>query len=129
MIGGGPSRGPESLHSRHGMQSQVRRFLGTALFFVGLILFGTLGYTAIEHWRWHESLYMTVITMTAVGYDEVRPLSGAGRVFTGLIILGGITGLGLWFAFLTSFIVELDLTDVLRRRRSRSSTAQAPTTW
>ncbi len=61
---------------------------------------------------------MTVITLTAVGYDEVHPLSVPGRAFTSLILFGGITGLGLWFAFLTSFIVELDLTDVLRRRRT-----------
>ena len=52
---------------------------------------------------------MTVITLTAVGYDEVHPLSPPGRAFTSFILFGGITGLGLWFAFLTSFIVELDL--------------------
>jgi voltage-gated potassium channel len=60
---------------------------------------------------------MTVITLTAVGYDEVNPLSPPGRAFTSFILFGGITGLGLWFAFLTSFIVELDLANVFRRRR------------
>jgi voltage-gated potassium channel len=61
---------------------------------------------------------MTVITLTAVGYDEVHPLSPTGRIFTSFILAGGITGLGLWVAFLTSFVVELDLTPVLRRRRT-----------
>jgi voltage-gated potassium channel len=61
---------------------------------------------------------MTVITLTAVGYNEVHPLSTHGRAFTSFILFGGITGLGLWFAFLTSWIVELDLTDVFRRRRT-----------
>jgi voltage-gated potassium channel len=100
------------------MQSHLRRFLGTALFFGGLLLIGTLGYTAIEGSSWQDALYMTVITLTAVGYDEVFPLSQMGRAFTSFILFGGITGLGLWFAFLTSSIVELDLTDVLRRRRT-----------
>jgi voltage-gated potassium channel len=61
---------------------------------------------------------MTVITLTAVGYEEVWELSGPARAFTGFILFMGITGLGLWFAFLTSFIVELDVMDVFRRRRT-----------
>jgi len=100
------------------MRVYANRFLGTALFFVALILVGTLGYLGIEGWDWGDSLFMTVITLTAVGYDEVHPLSPSGRIFTSFILAGGITGMGLWFAFLTSFIVELDLTHVLRRRRT-----------
>ncbi len=99
------------------MRVYVNRFLGTALFFVALLLVGTLGYLGIEGWDWGDSLFMTVITLTAVGYEEVHPLSPSGRIFTSFILAGGITGMGLWFAFLTSFIVELDLTHVLRRRR------------
>jgi voltage-gated potassium channel len=99
------------------MRPYVIRFLGTSLYFAGLLLFGTLGYMGIEEWAWGDSLYMTVITLTAVGYDEVHPLSPTGRIFTSFILAGGITGLGLWVAFLTSFVVELDLTPVLRRRR------------
>lgn len=94
------------------------RFIGTALFFCTIILIGTIGYRTLEGWSWSDSAYMTVITLTAVGYEEVHPLSNPGRAFTGFILFGGITGLGLWFAFLTSFIVELDLGRALRRRRT-----------
>lgn len=100
------------------MRHHSTRFIGTALFFGLILLVGTLGYVRIEGWSWDDALYMTVITLTAVGYDEVHPLSVPGRAFTSLILFGGITGLGLWFAFLTSFIVELDLTNVFRRRRT-----------
>jgi voltage-gated potassium channel len=100
------------------MRLYVNRFLGTALFFAAVLLLGTLGYMGIEEWDWGDSLYMTIITLTAVGYEEVHPLSPPGRIFTSFILAGGITGMGLWFAFLTSFIVELDLTHVLRRRRT-----------
>ena len=93
------------------------RFIGTAAFFGFIILVGTIGYASIEGWSLGDSIYMTVITLTAVGYDEVHPLSPPGRAFTSIILFGGITGLGLWFAFLTSFIVELDLAKAFRRRR------------
>jgi voltage-gated potassium channel len=101
------------------MRVYVTRFLGTALFFVSLLLLGTLGYMGIEAWSAGDSLYMTIITLTAVGYEEVHPLSPTGRIFTSLILAGGITGMGLWFAFLTSFIVELDLANVFRNRKMK----------
>ena len=66
---------------------------------------------------------MTVITLTAVGYREVFPLSPEGRAFTIFVLLAGISWLGLWFASLTSLIVELDLKDVIRRRRSMQDIA------
>ena len=100
------------------MRQYSTRFIGTALFFFAVILIGTVGYTVIENWSVGDAIYMTVITLTAVGFDEVNPLTPQGRVFTGFILFMGITGLGLWFAFLTSFIVELDLRDAFRRRRT-----------
>ena len=51
---------------------------------------------------------MTVITVTAVGFQEVRALSEPGRDFTMVLLAGGITGVGVWFALVTSFIVEFD---------------------
>jgi len=93
------------------------RFLGTLLFFALLVLAGMAGYMGIEKQGWANSLYMTVITVTAVGYNEVFPLSGPGRVLTSFILFGGITGIGLWIAFLTSFVVEEDLAHAFRRRR------------
>ncbi|HZD04062.1 MAG TPA: potassium channel family protein, partial [Longimicrobiales bacterium] len=93
------------------------RFLGAVLVGGVFVLAGTVGYVLIEGWPPSDSLYMTVITLTAVGYSEVHPLSAAGRHFTMALLLGGITWMGLWFALITSFIVELDLTNVLRRRR------------
>ena len=59
---------------------------------------------------------MTVITVTSVGFAEVRPLSELGRDFTMLLLAAGITGVGVWFALITSFIVEFDLGHVRRKR-------------
>ncbi|RMH20308.1 MAG: potassium channel protein [Gemmatimonadetes bacterium] len=99
------------------MQVFVRRFAAAAVLFAVLVVVGTLGYLWIEGWSFHDALYMTVITLTAVGYQEVAPLSEAGRNFTMALLGLGVTSMGIWFALITSFIVELDLKDALRRRR------------
>lgn len=95
----------------------LNRILAVGGFFGVLTVVGVAGYIALEGWSFLDSLYMTVITLTAVGYSEVHPLSDAGRNFTMVLLAGGITGMGLWFALLTSVIVELDLRDFFRRRR------------
>jgi voltage-gated potassium channel len=55
-----------------------------------ILTLGTLGYVLIEGWGTFDSMYMTVITLTTVGYAETHPLSQAGRVFTMFLALGGV---------------------------------------
>ena len=55
------------------MRVFIPRFLGAIAYLVVLTVVGTIGYLAIEGWPWREALYMTVITLTAVGFQEVRP--------------------------------------------------------
>ena len=58
-----------------------------AIIIVIAIGFGTLGYRLLEGWSFVDALYMTIITMTTVGFAEVQPLSEYGRIFTiGLIV-------------------------------------------
>ena len=59
------------------------------LLFIWLI--GTGGYMLIEGWEFLEALYMTVITITTVGFGEIRTMSEAGRVFTIFIVVGGVS--------------------------------------
>lgn len=87
----------------------LQRTLITVLYGVLLLVLGTLGYVVLEGASAGDALWMTVITITAVGYDEVVELSAAGRIFSTILLVLGITGMGLWFALLTSSIVELDL--------------------
>jgi voltage-gated potassium channel len=94
-----------------------RRALAALVAFAVLSIFGAVGYVIVEGVPYGEALYMTVITLTAVGYEEVFPLSSAGRSYTVLVLVLGISWMGVWFAFITAFLVELDLTNVLRSRR------------
>lgn len=63
-----------------------------------LILAGTIGYMLIEKYSFLDALFMTVITIASVGFNEVKPLSEAGQVFTIILIL---VNLGLFTYFIT----------------------------
>jgi voltage-gated potassium channel len=106
------------------MAAFFSRFLWTLALLLALIVGGTVGYVFLEGQGLGDALYMTVITLTAVGYAEVWPLTRAGRIFTMLLLLGGLTWMGLWFANLTSLFVDLDLNDALRRRRNMREIAR-----
>ncbi len=58
-----------------------------AVFLVGL---GTAGYMVIEDWDVLDSIYMTVITLSTIGYGEVNPVSPEGRIFTLVLIVMGV---------------------------------------
>ncbi len=69
------------------------------LLLLGVLIFiGTIGYVLIEKFNFLEALYMTVITIASVGFQEVKPLSEAGRIFTIFLIL---INLGLFTYFIT----------------------------
>ena len=60
----------------------------TLLFFI--IAFGTIGYYAVEHMTMFEAFYMTLITISTVGFSEIKPLTIYGRIITIIIISTGI---------------------------------------
>lgn len=92
-----------------------------ALLFFGLmaalIVLGTLGFVVIEHYPWFDALYMTVITLTTVGYYEVRALSTAGRVFNMALLLVGVNAILFGVGMMTSTIIELQLDHYFARKR------------
>jgi len=100
-----------------------RRFAWTTAYFLGVLVIGIAGYRIVEGWGWFESFYMSVTTVSAVGFMELYPLSPHGRVLTTILIILGITGLGIWWGLITALILELDLAGLLRRRRSMREVA------
>ncbi|MDA8168139.1 MAG: NAD-binding protein [Nitrospiraceae bacterium] len=96
----------------------LKRQLFYAVFLIALVIaIGTAGYSFIEGWNLLDSLYMTVITITTVGYKEVHPLSRPGMVFTICLIL---FSLGIVFYILNTgarIIIEGEFQVLLGRRK------------
>lgn len=106
---------PSSL--KEALEPFEHRFAWAAAYFVVILLLGMVGYRILEDWGWFEAFYMAVTTVSAVGFEEVYPLSPARRTFTTALIGLGVTGLGIWWGLITALIVELDLGGLLRRRQ------------
>jgi voltage-gated potassium channel len=78
---------------------------------------GTFGYHYIEGWPWFDGFYMVVTTLTTIGYQEVHPLSHAGRVFNVFVILSGVSLLALGVGALSQALLEFELQSFFGRRR------------
>ena len=74
----------------------MNKKFGVILYFLFLITIGSIGYHILggDDWSWIDSIYMTVITLSTVGYGEVHPLTDAAKILSMLIIIFGVTGIG-----------------------------------
>jgi voltage-gated potassium channel len=98
---------------------RVRLAIGLVVL-VTLIAGGTSGYMVIEQWSFLDALFMTITTVTTVGYREVHPLDTSGRIFTIFVILFGV---GTAFYLLTTFValvIEGDLGVAFGKTRMKS---------
>lgn len=92
-------------------KNEIRResfrsmFLAVILL-LGIVLLGTVGYILIEDYSLIEALYMTVITMSTVGFEEVEPLSDPGRIFTFFLIVISFGIFAYAVTTLTRYIVD-----------------------
>jgi voltage-gated potassium channel len=84
---------------------------------VFIIAFGTMGYVIVEGWNFFDSLYMTIITITTVGYREVHDLSFNGRLFTIFLIVGGVGTVLYALSTGVRIIVEGELKDIFGRKK------------
>ncbi len=87
------------------MNSQRRIILSLSLTLFFLLV-GTIGYVTIEHYTPLEAIYMSVITITTVGYGEIHTLSEAGRIFTMFLLLFGVGSLAFAAHAFTESMIE-----------------------
>lgn len=78
---------------------------------------GTAGYTLLEGWDLFDSFYMTVITLSTVGYQETHTLSTAGRLFTIFLVFTGLGVVAYTANYGIRFILEGEIQHVLGRRK------------
>jgi len=91
------------------------RKIGILLLLV--VAIGTAGYRYIEGWSWFDGFYMVITTLTTIGYQEVHPLSHAGRVFNVFVIVSGVSLLLLGVGLLSQALLEFELQSFFGRRR------------
>jgi len=97
-----------------------RQFATGVVLLLLLLGIGTAGYRLIEGWSFLDALYMTVTTVTTVGFREVQPMHTAGRVFTMFLILLGV-GVALYILVgIVTLVVEGKLGLALGERRMRA---------
>ena len=100
------------------MASYGSRNIIRALIMLGLVLLvGTAGYVVIEGWQILDAIYMTVITITTVGYGEVRTVSPTGRVFTLALICMGMGIIAYTLGMVAQVMVEFQVRSILGRRK------------
>jgi len=99
------------------MTSPYRRIALDLLIAAIIISVGTLGYVVIEGWSAADAAFMTITTVTTVGYGEVHPLTPGGRLFTGALIITGVGYFAYVFATVTRMVVEGRLIELVGRRR------------
>ncbi len=108
---------PESQMRFKGINEQLRAGLRKGIVGIGIVMFaGVVGYRLIEGWNWPDCLYMTIITVSTVGFGEVHELSGWGRILTALLIFFGVGLMAYCLTRLVEFLFQRSLTNVLGRR-------------
>lgn len=97
---------------------EIKKRLILAVILIALVIaFGTTGYIVIEGWSFLDSLYMTVITLSTVGYREIGDLSSGGRLFTITLIISGVGTMLYTLSTGAKFILEGEIQQVFGRRR------------
>jgi len=100
-----------------GINEQLVSGLRKGVVGIGVVMFsGVIGYRLIEGWSWSDSLYMTIITVSTVGFGEVHPLSNPGRILTALLIFFGVGLMAYCLTRLVEFLFQRSITNVLGRR-------------
>ena len=91
---------------------------------VVVVTVGITGYMVIEGWSLLDSAYMTILTLTTVGYEEVHPLSSTGRIFTIFLMVAGV---GVMLYVLTTVVnlaVAHEVGSLFRRRKLKTRIAK-----
>jgi voltage-gated potassium channel len=95
---------------------EARRIVIFAAAIAAVLVAGTVGFMLIEQLSFIDALYMTVTSLTTVGYGEVKPFSAAGRVFVIVLVIGGVSVVAYGLTSMLQFVVDGELSGLYRRR-------------
>ena len=101
------------------MHGPTRSILLTVVLLTGVLLTGTLGFYWIEDQPLFDSFYMALTTLTTVGYEELFPLSHAGRVFNSILIISGVTAVFVSIGIVGDLLIQLELGNYFGQRKTQ----------
>ncbi len=104
-------------HIYYPYEYDLKNIIRGLLMLAGIICIGTAGYMTIEKWDLLQSLYMTVITITTVGFHEVSPLSKSGRIFTMFLIFTGVGIIAYTLGLVAQAMIEFQIMSILGRKK------------
>jgi voltage-gated potassium channel len=102
----------------------MRKIVKIAVFFVVLLMSGTIGYMIFEDFGFFDSMYLTALTITTVGYGDIVPVHPFGRLFTVILVFTGVGFVLYAFSKLAETMVEGGLRNILERRKMNRKVAQ-----
>ena len=92
--------------------------ISTAIILLVLLLFtGVVGFKVLSDYSWVDAFYMTVITITTVGFGEVEPLSSEAKIFTILLILTSVIIVGYALSIITEYIISKNVISELKHKK------------
>ena len=94
-----------------------RKIAQWAACLLAILVFGSLGFVWLEGWNFFDALYMTVTTLTTVGYGEVHPLDRLGRIYNMALILAGMGVMLYIVGSLARVVIEGELQAVFGKRK------------
>ncbi|MEO8960947.1 MAG: NAD-binding protein [Ginsengibacter sp.] len=92
-------------------------FVGKLLILLLIMLTGTIGFILLEHYTVIDALYMTTITLATIGYNEVEPLSDAGKIFNIIFIISSFAVFAFIISSLTRDIVSGEMARHFKNRK------------
>ncbi|MBO0331702.1 potassium channel family protein [[Muricauda] lutisoli] len=84
---------------------------------VVVLLFGVVGYKMLSDFTWIEAVYMTIITVTTVGFSEVRPLDANAKIFTVFLIVTSVFIFGFAISVVTEYILGKNSLELLKKKK------------
>lgn len=95
-----------------------RSKINTAFLLLGvLLIIGVIGFKIMSGYTWLDALYMTVITITTVGFGEVNPLDEEAKVFTIFLILTSVVIVGYSIKVITEYIITRNNVEELKQKK------------
>jgi voltage-gated potassium channel len=85
-----------------------------------VLAFGVLGYRFVADYSWVDAFYMTIITVTTVGFSEVRPMGPEGKIFTIVLIVTSVFIFGFAISVITEYLITRNSLQLLKKKKMKN---------